>query len=105
VKIVDVRPILSTAMDGGGAWRRYERSSAMKGHKWFASVYDRMLASQEKGYLGAYKRWRVSLQRQQITISRPIAPVADGSVTTPVPCDLRMHSVCRRRDPAVRNHV
>jgi ubiquinone/menaquinone biosynthesis C-methylase UbiE len=27
----------------------------MKGHKWFASVYDKMLASQEKGYLGALR--------------------------------------------------
>jgi len=28
----------------------------MKGHKWFASMYDRMLASQEKGYLGAVRK-------------------------------------------------
>jgi ubiquinone/menaquinone biosynthesis C-methylase UbiE len=27
----------------------------VKGHKWFASVYDKMLASQEKGYLGALR--------------------------------------------------
>jgi ubiquinone/menaquinone biosynthesis C-methylase UbiE len=27
----------------------------MKGHKWFASVYDRMLASQEKRFLGALR--------------------------------------------------
>jgi len=27
----------------------------MKGHRWFASVYDKMLASQEKAYLGALR--------------------------------------------------
>jgi ubiquinone/menaquinone biosynthesis C-methylase UbiE len=27
----------------------------MKGHKWFASIYDKMLASQEKRYLGALR--------------------------------------------------
>ena len=28
----------------------------MKGHKWFAAVYDKMLASQEKKFLGAIRK-------------------------------------------------
>ena len=27
----------------------------MKGHKWFAAIYDRMLASEEKKFLGAIR--------------------------------------------------
>jgi ubiquinone/menaquinone biosynthesis C-methylase UbiE len=32
----------------------------VKGHKWFASIYDKMLASQEKSFLGAIRREMLS---------------------------------------------
>src|SRR5207245_7399452 len=31
---------------------RYYRQLAMKGHKWFAAIYDRMAASEERRFMG-----------------------------------------------------
>ncbi len=41
---------------GDAADRFHERKEkAMKGHKWFAAIYDRMMASQEKKFFGAVR--------------------------------------------------